>query len=85
MGFELYLGPLYTMAKGRDHKILRVLETHLKAVPWTIDTEFCVVGGLQVESKDICNLAQPNALLLPCFLCRPFYKLCFNKLRVVRL
>jgi hypothetical protein len=73
------------MAKGRDHKILRVLDTHLKAVPWTTDTEFCVVGGLQVECKDICHPAQPNALLLPCFLCGPFYKLCANKSRVVRL
>ena len=26
---------------------------HSKAVPWTIEIEFCVVTGLQVECKDI--------------------------------
>lgn len=29
------------MAKGSDHEIMRTLETHLKAVPWKIGTEFC--------------------------------------------
>ena len=41
------------MAKGRDHEIVRGLETHPKAVPWKIAIEFCVVMGLQVQCKDI--------------------------------
>ena len=41
-------GPIYTMAKGRDHKVVRDLETHPKAIPWKIEIEFCVVTGLQV-------------------------------------
>ena len=28
------LGSLYTMAKGRDHDIMRTIETHLKPAPW---------------------------------------------------
>ena len=40
------------MAKGRDHEIVRALETHPKAVPWRIDIEFCVVMGLQMLCED---------------------------------
>jgi hypothetical protein len=31
------------MAKGHDLEIVTGLETHLKAVPWNIRIEFCVV------------------------------------------
>jgi hypothetical protein len=33
---------------GRDHEIVREIETHPKAVPLQINIEFCVVMGLQV-------------------------------------
>ena len=36
------------MTKGCDHEIVRALETHPKAVLWTIEIELCVVTGLQV-------------------------------------
>ena len=37
------------MAKGCDHEIvMRAFETHLKAVPWEIQIDFCVVMGLHV-------------------------------------
>lgn len=36
-------GPLYTMAKGHDHAVVRALEIHLK-----IESEF--LGGLKIES-----------------------------------
>ena len=35
----LTLGPLYTMAKGCDHEIVRALETHPKAIPWETEIE----------------------------------------------
>ena len=28
------------MAKGRDHEIVRTLETHAKDVPWNTEIEF---------------------------------------------
>ena len=34
------LRPLYIMAKVCDHEIVKALETHLKAVPWTIEFTF---------------------------------------------
>ena len=42
------LGPLYSMDKVRDHRIVRALETHPKAVPLKVEVEYCVVMGLQV-------------------------------------
>lgn len=40
------LKPLYTMASGHSHVIVRALEIHLKAVPWKIEIQFCVVADL---------------------------------------
>ena len=40
--------PLHTMAKGHVHRIVKALETHLKAGPWKIEFDFCVVTGLLV-------------------------------------
>ena len=37
MGVGLLLGPRYTMAKGRDHEIMRASETHPKVVPQKIE------------------------------------------------
>jgi hypothetical protein len=34
------------MAKGRDHEVVRALETHPEAIPWKFEIEFCVVMGL---------------------------------------
>jgi hypothetical protein len=35
------------MAKcGHNHGIVRALEDHPKAIPWTIEIELCVVKGL---------------------------------------
>ena len=36
------------LAKGRDHEIMRALETHLKNISWSIEIEFRVVMGLQL-------------------------------------
>jgi hypothetical protein len=33
---KMYQEPLYTMAKGRDHEIVRALENHPKTVPQRI-------------------------------------------------
>ena len=35
-----FWGPLYTMAKGCDHEIVRVLEIHPKVVPWRTKLKF---------------------------------------------
>ena len=43
------------MAYDWDYDIVRALETRLKAVPWEIDIDFCVVTGLQVLCKGVCN------------------------------
>ena len=43
------LGATYTMVKGCDHELVRALETHMKAVPWKINIEICMVAGLQVQ------------------------------------
>ena len=40
------LKPLYTMANGHNHVIVRALETHPKAIPWKIQIQFCVATGL---------------------------------------
>ena len=34
------------MANGHSHVIVRALEIHLKAVPWKIEIQFCVVADL---------------------------------------
>ena len=39
-------GPLYTMAKGCDHEVVRALETYPEAIPWKFEIEFCVVMEL---------------------------------------
>lgn len=36
------------MAKGCDHDSVNALETYLKAVPWKIESEYCMVMGLQM-------------------------------------
>ena len=36
------------MAKDHDHEQVRALETHLKAMPWNIEIEFCVIIIRQV-------------------------------------
>jgi hypothetical protein len=36
------------MDKVHDNRIVRALETHLKAVPLKVEVEYCVVMGLQV-------------------------------------
>jgi hypothetical protein len=41
-----HLVPLHTMAKGHVHRIVK--ETILKATPWKIEFDFCVVTGLLV-------------------------------------
>jgi hypothetical protein len=38
----------YSVAKGRDHEIMRALETHPKSLPWNIEIEFYVVTSLLV-------------------------------------
>ena len=43
---ELHYRPLYTMAKGHNHEMLRVLETHPQAINW--NWIFRVITGLQV-------------------------------------
>jgi hypothetical protein len=45
-------------------KFFKALETHLKALPWRIDFELCVMTDVQVECKDICNEA-PKQMLFP--------------------
>ena len=46
--YDIVSGPLYTMTKGRDHEIVRALDTHPKAVPWNILNELCADPGLQM-------------------------------------
>lgn len=41
------------MSKGRDHEIVRTLETYLNAIPWNLNFAFCVATGLQVSCKDV--------------------------------
>ena len=41
------------MAKGHDHENVSALKTHLKAVQWKIESEFCVVMGPWMHCKDI--------------------------------
>ena len=43
--FHIFKGPLYTIVKGCDHKIVRPFETHPKPVLWIIEIELCVVVG----------------------------------------
>ena len=38
------------MAKGRDHEIVRAIETDPNEVPW-IDMEFCVVTAFKCSVK----------------------------------
>ena len=59
-----HAGPDSTMVKGRDHEIVRALETHLKAIPWRIKIEFCVVMRLQVEFQHIGDQTL-NQMLFP--------------------
>lgn len=53
------------MAKGREHKIVRALETtHPMVVRWKIEIGFSVVIFLQVWYKDTTSLSLFNADLL---------------------
>ena len=54
------------MAMGHDDEIVRNFETRLKAVPWKIEIEFCVVMGLpSVLHRHMQLDSQPNAISLP--------------------
>jgi hypothetical protein len=41
------------MANGHHYENVRALETHLKAIPWKIEIEFCMIMGPHMYSKDI--------------------------------
>lgn len=51
------------MTKACDHEIMKVLETLPKAIPRAIESEICVVRGLQVQCKDICDRALDQMLV----------------------
>ena len=43
---------LHTMAKGCDHGIVKVLDTHMDVVPYNNEIKMCVVTCIQVYYKD---------------------------------
>ena len=54
------------MAKSRDDEIVWALETHMKAVCWKIEIEFCVIMGLtSVVHRHMQPDSQPQAISLP--------------------
>jgi hypothetical protein len=75
---------IWPRAKGCDHEIVRALETHLKAVPWTFEIGFYMVTGLQVQCKDICDRALNEMLFITILSCGPLYMISCNKSSIVR-
>jgi hypothetical protein len=46
---SMQYGPPYTyMIEGQDHKIVRAVETHPKAIPWKTGNGLFAATGLQV-------------------------------------
>ena len=58
------------MAKDRDHKIVRALGSHPKAVPRRIKIGFCVTACIQVLCKELHDQAFNR---IPIY-CRPTHE-----------
>ena len=56
------LGSIYTMAEGHDHKIVRALETHPKAILWNIVLHFVWSQAFMCSLKDIRDRALDQML-----------------------
>lgn len=79
-----HLRPRYTMAKGSDHKIMRALATHPKAIPWNIEIILCVVTGFKCSRNTYVTGLSTKCYIIPSYSCEPFQTMSYDELRIVR-